>query len=74
MNLLHDKAFDRGLMTITQNYEIKFSGKLIKSIKDTPSERFFLPYENRSITLPQRFLPGKEYLKHHNENIFMDAF
>jgi putative restriction endonuclease len=74
MNLLHDKAFDRGLMTITQNYEIKLSGKLIKSIKDTPSESFFLPYVNRSIMLPQRFLPGKEYLKHHNENVFMDAF
>jgi putative restriction endonuclease len=74
MNLLHDKAFDRGLMTITQNYEIKLSGKLIKSIKDTPAESYFLPYENRLIMLPQRFLPGKEYLKYHNKNVFVDAF
>jgi len=73
MNLLHDKAFDRGLMTITQDYKIILSRKLIKSLKDTSVESYFLPFDNQSIMLPQRFLPGKEYLKYHNENVFVDV-
>jgi len=70
MNSTHDKAFDNGLMTITPDYVIHFSETLLKnSIKDK-TDVFILPYESKKITLPQKFLPKKEFLEFHNSTIF----
>ncbi len=70
LNMLHDKAFDKGLITITPEYVVKFSPSL-GGLKDkTALETFFAPYDNKSIRLPQRFLPEKAFLKYHNDNIF----
>lgn len=70
LNMLHDKAFDKGLITITPEYVVKLS-PLLKKLKDkTALETFFTPFENESIRLPQRFFPEKTFLKYHNDNIF----
>lgn len=70
LNMLHDKAFDKGLITITPDYVIKLSSSLRGAKDKTALETFFTPFENRSIRLPQRFLPEKSFLKYHNDNIF----
>lgn len=68
LNALHDKAFDKGLITVdAKDYSVKISSKLkmknpIQSIKEN-----FLEVENKSILLPDKFLPSKEFLKIHNE-------
>jgi len=70
LNMLHDKAFDKGIITITPEYIIKLSPSL-KGLKNkTALETFFTPFENKSIRLPQRFFPEKTFLKYHNDNIF----
>ena len=71
MNALHDKAFDKGLMTITPDYFIHLSEKLEKYIDKSSSESFFLPYTDRKIILPQKFLPDKKFLEFHNKEIFI---
>lgn len=71
MNALHDKAFDKGLITITPDYFIRLSEKLEKHIDKSSSESFFLPYTDRRIILPQKFLPDKNFLEYHNEEIFI---
>lgn len=71
MNALHDKAFDKGLITITPDYTIHISEKLEKHIDRLSSESFFLPYVNKKITLPHRFLPAKQFLEYHNNEIFL---
>ncbi|WP_425638819.1 HNH endonuclease [Algoriphagus yeomjeoni] len=71
LNSLHDKAFDRGLMTITPDYKIKFSDKLLDKIKKSEFNDFFTPYINRKIMLPQKFHPLKEFLEYHNHNVFL---
>jgi putative restriction endonuclease len=71
MNALHDKAFYKGLMTITPDYFIRLSKKLLKSIHKSSSEIFFLPYSEKKIILPQKFLPDKEFLEYHNKEIFI---
>jgi putative restriction endonuclease len=69
-NMLHDKAFDKGFITITPEYIVKLSPTL-RGLKDkTALDTFFAPYENRSIRLPQRFFPEKAFLKYHNDNVF----
>ena len=70
LNALHDKAFDRGLITVDTDYKIIIS-KNISDICDNESvKRYFLYYENKKINLPEKFMPCKEFLEYHNNNIF----
>lgn len=71
LNLLHDKAFDRGLMTITEDYKIKLSRMITRNDHDEAIEKFFLPYDDQPILLPNKFLPDKDFLLYHYENIFI---
>lgn len=70
LNLLHDKAFDRGLITITENYKMKLSPTLMNYKKNEAIEKFFLPYEDQTISLPKKFLPDKSFLRYHYETVF----
>lgn len=70
LNSIHDKAFDRGFLTITPDYKIKVSKYFDDFKKDEAVPDFFLKYENQSILLPDRFLPSKEFLDWHNTYLF----
>jgi putative restriction endonuclease len=70
LNALHDRAFDKGLITITPDYTIKIS-ELLKSQIKTTQDKFFLPFENQNIILPGRFLPHRDFLEYHSANIFV---
>lgn len=72
LNALHDKAFDKGLLTITPDFTIKLSEHLL-IMKNNWSREFFLPFENQKIKLPQKFYPNTEFLEYHNKKIFIDA-
>lgn len=70
LNALHDRAFDRGLITVRSDYTIDISSKInnfldYKSVKD-----YFLCFKNKQIILPKRFVPEKSFLEFHNKNIF----
>lgn len=69
LNYLHDKAFDRGLITISSDYRVMLSNKL-KENKETNVYDFFIKYENERIFLPDKFLPDKEFIEYHNDFIF----
>lgn len=70
LNALHDKAFDRGFLTVTPDYKIHVS-KNISDICDGVSvEKFFNCYEGEKISLPEKFLPMKDFLIYHNDVIF----
>ena len=68
LNSLHDRAFDKGIITIDANdYSIKISSKLKKEKNIESIKLNFLNMENRQIILPNKFLPSKEQLKKHND-------
>lgn len=71
LNLLHDKAFDRGLITITEDYKMKLSSELLYYKNNGAINKFFLPYSDKTIQLPKKFLPDKSFLKYHHTNIFI---
>lgn len=73
LNALHDKAFDRGLITITTDYRIHSSKALLKQHGHPAVASFFLPYEGSPINMPQRFLPDKSFLDYHNKNVFLGS-
>ena len=71
LNSIHDKAFDRGFITITPDYKIKVSNYLKDYKKEDAIADFFLSLENKSILLPDKFHPSKEFLNYHNDEIFL---
>jgi putative restriction endonuclease len=69
MNALHDRAFDRGLITVTPEYKVMVSSRL-KSSSDKSLKIFLLDYDSHNISLPEKFFPDSQLLKYHNDNIF----
>lgn len=69
--VLFDKAFDRGLMTIDEQFKVVCS-KGIKSSTNSFVKSALLSYEGRKITLPMRFCPRQEFFRWHRENLFVD--
>ena len=70
LNCLHDKAFDKGLITITTDYRLKLSKKLAKT--DPATAILFNQFENQRILLPNRFLPSLQFIEFHNKNIYIN--
>lgn len=70
LNSIHDKAFDKGFITITPDYKVKISKYMNDYKKEEAISDLFLKYENKSIFLPDRFLPSKEFLDYHYQNIY----
>ena len=68
LNSLHDKAFDRGYITISTSYQVVISSK-IKNF-DSKIITMITDYQGAKMLLPRRFLPKQEYLNYHRENIF----
>lgn len=70
LNSMHDRAFDAGLITITPDYIVKLS----KSISDNQNEvwtTFFKQYAGKTIKMPERNFPNKEFLEYHNKKVFI---
>lgn len=71
LNALHDKAFDRGLITVTPSYRIRVSSTICEQYSDSAVKKYFEEYDGKQITLPHRFAPAGEYLEYHNRNVFI---
>ncbi|MGE0650898.1 MAG: HNH endonuclease [Alphaproteobacteria bacterium] len=62
LNALHDKAFDRGLISLDTDYRLIIGSKL---------KRFKYPifnaHEGKKVSLPKRFLPSQDCLDEHRK-------
>ena len=70
LNALHDRAFDKGLITILPNFKIQISRHLDDVKNDDTIKVYFKQYHGKEIIKPHKFLPIKAFLEFHNENIF----
>ena len=70
LNSIHDKAFDKGFITVTPDFKVKVSKLFDDYSKDKSVNDFFIKYNNKNIVKPDRFLPTKEFLDYHFNNIF----
>jgi len=70
-NYLHDKAFDKGYITITQDYKVQISRYFNDFQKDNSVIDLFFNYKDNNIILPSKFLPSREFLEYHKNNIFI---
>ena len=70
LSALYDKAFDKGLIGITPNHEIKLSTEIKKKKDSSFFNHHFASIENRKITDALSYLPRKEFLEYHMDTIF----
>lgn len=69
LSSLHDKAFDSGLLTINEKYEIVLSSELKKG-KSPYHKSSFIEFEGKKIILPEKFSPNQDFLEYHRKNVF----
>lgn len=72
LSAIHDRAFDKGLISLTDDFRVMLSEKIRKR-DEVFIKTVFLPLENQSIEMPERFSPNHEFLHHHRTAIFLDA-
>lgn len=69
LSALHDRAFDRGVITVASDFTIQVSRRHAAS-----DDKFFnsglLAYDGKPITLPTKFAPQEEFLTYHRQNVF----
>lgn len=70
LNPLHDKAFDKGLITVSKDYRIHISSQLKKSMMDETTKSWLMSYEKSEIMLPEKYIPQPQFLEYHNDEIF----
>jgi putative restriction endonuclease len=70
LNALHDRAFDKGLITVLPDFTVRVSKHLDEVESKEAIEKYFLAYNNRPIIQPGRSLPKREFLEYHNDVIF----
>ena len=70
LSVLHDKAFDRGLIGISDELTVMIS-KALKNRQDKFIQDVLLPLENQKIHLPARFLPDLAFIATHRKEIFI---
>ncbi len=66
LSVIHDKAFDKGLITISDDFRVLVSRRLLER-KDDVSAKLFHPLVGRKIEAPEKFGPGVEFIKAHRE-------
>ena len=62
LNTLHDKAFERQALTITEDCEIKIPSSLKTKNTSEFIQTNFIAFEGKTIHLPDKFLPNKGFL------------
>jgi hypothetical protein len=68
LSAIHDKAFDNYLFSLTDDARVLLSNRL-KDTKDAFLKEVFWSIEDRSIALPERFVPTTAFLRSHRERM-----
>ncbi|MEW6688831.1 MAG: HNH endonuclease [Pseudomonadota bacterium] len=70
LSTLHDRAFDRGLISVRPDYRIIVSRRLKAAKRDPFLASSLLALEDRMIALPEKFHPDKRFLEYHFTKVF----
>ena len=72
LSAIHDRAFDRGLITFDTDLRLQLSEELAGSQNQFVHQAFGA-YAGRQIELPEKFTPDLTLIQHHRDNIFVGA-
>jgi predicted restriction endonuclease len=72
LSVLHDKAFDRGLITVSPDLTVRVSSVISMLRDDSFVQSTLVVMDGRKINLPEKFSPAPEFLEWHNQYVFVD--
>jgi DNA (cytosine-5)-methyltransferase 1 len=72
LSALHDRAFDKGLITLSNDLKIILSDQLWRD-DDAFIQKIFRPLEDKTIELPERFCPNVDFISRHRNEVFVDS-
>lgn len=67
LSVLHDRAFDRGLITIRDDFTVRVSPAYLD---DEFYSSSVAAYDGQPICQPEKFTPSRDFLRYHREHIF----
>lgn len=71
LSAIHDRAFDKGLITLSDDLTIVISAQ-IQKCNDTFMKEIFMPLNGKKIELPDRFTPDMSFVNWHRSKLFAD--
>ena len=72
LSALYDKAFDKGLMTISpDDYSVQLSSALREYESQEYYEKHFGDINGKQITKPMMYEPNREFLAYHRDYVFI---
>lgn len=71
LNALHDAAFDRGLITLGERFELWVSRRVQDEVPRSVYREMFESREGVEVRVPERYRPRGEYLEWHRERVFV---
>jgi len=71
LSALHDKAYDRGLLTVTPDFIILVSNQLKNMSNNQFAQDYLINLNSSRIILPKKFFPSREFLDYHLTQIFL---
>ena len=72
LSAIHDRAFDKGLITLTDDFRIVLSDALLKRDEGFVKQ-VLLPLSGRQIEMPERFAPDIAFVARHRVEVFVDG-
>lgn len=70
LSALHDRAFDVGLITVSEDMRVEVAPKLFAQTDSAILRSAVLELNGRKITLPERFVPEASFLEWHRKYRF----
>ena len=70
LNALHDRAFDRGLLTFDEQFNAVVSPRLSIEGPNEFHSLLFRDLAGRPLQLPQRFHPDAAAMRYHRNHVF----
>jgi putative restriction endonuclease len=70
LSALYDRAYDKGLIGITEKYQLILSSELKSQEKKGYYPLNFGNFNGTILQLPQKYLPKKEFLQFHLDTVF----
>ena len=71
LNALHDRAFDRGLISFDGRWNLMISPMLRQGTISEEHRRMLLDLEGHNLRLPSRFLPDVDAMTFHRAHVFL---
>ena len=72
LSSIHDRAFDKGLISLTKDWRVVISDELRKRDEHFV-KTIFLPLDGKQIEMPERFEPDHAFLERHRTEIFLGS-